>query len=86
VATGGRGKAESKLPDAHGAGGGRAPRGSRKGGKDIPALSSGINKLATRHDAGIWPHLLIRSSSEVGPGASVGTYGEGYLLLGCPDP
>jgi hypothetical protein len=46
----------------------------------------GRNKLSTRRDAGIWPHLRIRSSPEVGLGASIGTHGQGYLLLGCPDP
>jgi hypothetical protein len=44
------------------------------------------SKLSTRRNAGTWPQLRVRSSPEVGPGASVGTYGQGYLLLGCPDP
>jgi hypothetical protein len=35
---------------------------------------------------GNWPHLRVHSSSEVGSGASVGTYRQGYLLLGCPGP
>jgi hypothetical protein len=42
------------------------------------------HKPSTRRNAGIWPHLRVRSSPEVAPGASVGTYGQGYLLLGCP--
>jgi hypothetical protein len=46
----------------------------------------GGNKLSTRRNAGIWPHLRVHPSPEVGPGASVGTYGQGYLLLGCPGP
>jgi hypothetical protein len=44
------------------------------------------NKLSTRCNARIWPHLRVHPSPEVGPGASVGTYGQGYLLLGCPGP
>jgi hypothetical protein len=43
----------------------------------------GGNKLSTRRNAGIWPHLRVHPSPEVGPGASVGTYEQGYLLLGC---
>jgi hypothetical protein len=46
----------------------------------------GGSKLSTRRNAGIWPHLRVCSSPEVGPEASVGTYGQGYLLLGCTDP
>jgi hypothetical protein len=44
------------------------------------------SNLSTRRIAGIWPHLRVHSSPEVGPGASVGTSGKGYLLLGCPGP
>jgi hypothetical protein len=46
----------------------------------------GGNKLSTRCNAGILPHLRVHPSPEVGPGASVSTYGQGYLLLGCPGP
>jgi hypothetical protein len=46
----------------------------------------GGNELSTRRDAGIWPHLRVRPSPEVGSGASVGTFRQGYLLLGCPGP
>jgi hypothetical protein len=46
----------------------------------------GGNELSTRREAGIWPHLRVHPSPKVGPGASVGTYRQGYLLLGCPGP
>jgi hypothetical protein len=46
----------------------------------------GGNKLSTRRNAGIWLHLQVLPSPEVGSGPSVGTYGQGYLLLGCPGP
>jgi hypothetical protein len=34
----------------------------------------GGNELYTRRGAGIWPHLRVRLSPKVGPGASVGIY------------
>jgi hypothetical protein len=46
----------------------------------------GGNRLSTRCNAGDWPHLRVHPSPKVGPGASVGTYGQGYLMLGCPGP
>jgi hypothetical protein len=42
------------------------------------------NKLSTRRNAEIWPHLRVHPSPKVGPRASVDTYEQGYLLLGCP--
>jgi hypothetical protein len=56
-----------------------------KGEKSSLPLYGGSG-LSTRRNAGIWPHLRVHPSPKVGPGASVGTYGQGYLLLGCPAP
>jgi hypothetical protein len=42
------------------------------------------HKLSTRRNIRLWPHLWVHYSPELGSGASVGTYKQGYLLLGCP--
>jgi hypothetical protein len=62
------------------------PLGDPAMGERTSVPLPGGNELSTRRDAGIWPHLRVRPSPEVGPGASVGTYRQGYLLLGCPVP
>jgi hypothetical protein len=78
-------KQESEPPDARGAGGGRAPRGSRQGGKDIPALS---RREQAVHPAQRWDMAppAVSFLTRGGPGGLCRYIRIGYLLLGCPDP
>ena len=51
-------------------------------GSGAPALNiSTTTQSELRHDK--WPHPRVRTSPEVGPGATVGTPGLGYPLLLC---
>jgi hypothetical protein len=45
------------------------PGDPAKGEKTFLPLHNG-SKPSTQHNTGIWPHLQVRSSPEVGPGVS----------------